>query len=113
MILFWYAPVQYLTPPKVMASLRPLDLLQLCRVSRQLRTILLHPSSKGMWAASRKNIKGLPAPPEGLDEPLYATLVFEHHCLVRIWPTEVADDDKQRLTGHIELWPYTCKEEEL
>ncbi|KAI0781594.1 hypothetical protein BC629DRAFT_568188 [Irpex lacteus] len=67
---------------EVMTFLCPLDLLSLSRVSRHFRKILLHRSSKGMWAAARKNARDPPTPPDSLSEPKYANLLFEHNCLV-------------------------------
>ncbi|KAI0781575.1 hypothetical protein BC629DRAFT_566856 [Irpex lacteus] len=65
---------------EVMALLCPSDLLNISRVSRHFRKILLHRSSKGMWVAARKNARDPPLPPDSLSEPKYASLLFEHTC---------------------------------
>lgn len=67
---------------QVLSLLGPADLLHLSRVSKRIRKILLHPSARGMWAASRKNMNGLPVIPDGLSEPYYASLLFDQHCMV-------------------------------
>ncbi|KAI0338129.1 hypothetical protein BDW22DRAFT_813135 [Trametopsis cervina] len=64
----------------IMAYLHPTDLLRLSRVSKWFRAMLMSRSSKCMWAAARKNVDGLPAPPSVVSEPKYAALVFEQTC---------------------------------
>ena len=66
--------------------LKPLDLLQLSRVSKHFRKTFTSRSSRYLWAAARKNASQLPDPPEYLSEPRYAALVFEYACFVSICP---------------------------
>ncbi|KAI0086762.1 hypothetical protein BDY19DRAFT_327671 [Irpex rosettiformis] len=65
---------------EVVALLHPRDLLNISRVSRHFRGILMSRTSKGMWAAARKNVQNPPVPPGVLSEPKYASVLFEHDC---------------------------------
>ncbi|KAG9025571.1 hypothetical protein FS837_004890 [Tulasnella sp. UAMH 9824] len=65
---------------EVCQYLKPVDLLQLARSSRRLREILVSKDAKNIWRTSRTLIEGLPECPEDMNEPEYATLMFEIGC---------------------------------
>ncbi|KAI0747655.1 hypothetical protein C8Q80DRAFT_1270125 [Daedaleopsis nitida] len=68
---------------EIASHLYPVDILQLARTSRQLRTMLLSRASRHMWIAARKNISPPPPdPPEYVSEPEYAYLLFERFCML-------------------------------
>ncbi|KAI1782842.1 hypothetical protein LXA43DRAFT_1187368 [Ganoderma leucocontextum] len=58
----------------------PLDLLRLSRTSKQLRCLLMLRSSRPIWTTALGNAVELPPCPPDMCEPLYAALVFDHHC---------------------------------
>ncbi|KAI0806939.1 hypothetical protein C8Q74DRAFT_1376023 [Fomes fomentarius] len=67
----------------VTSYLMPIDILQLGRASKQLRSVLFSKSCRHVWIASRKNVHPqLPDCPHDLSEPKYAYLVFERFCMV-------------------------------
>ncbi|KAI0794474.1 hypothetical protein C8Q74DRAFT_1248954 [Fomes fomentarius] len=66
---------------EIVSHLDPLDVLQLSRVSNELRSMLQSKDSRHIWIAARKNISPpLPDCPTDMSEPLYAYLVFERFC---------------------------------
>ncbi|RPD73471.1 hypothetical protein L226DRAFT_613986 [Lentinus tigrinus ALCF2SS1-7] len=66
---------------EIISHLEPKDILQLSRVSKELRSMLRSPTSRHVWVTARKNVEpALPEPPEDMSEPLYAFLVFERFC---------------------------------
>ncbi|KAI0695440.1 hypothetical protein C8T65DRAFT_665369 [Cerioporus squamosus] len=66
---------------EIMSHLEPKDILQLSRVSRELRSMLRSPTSRHIWMTARKNtVPPLHDPPEDMSEPQYAFLVFERFC---------------------------------
>ncbi|KAI0747657.1 hypothetical protein C8Q80DRAFT_689085 [Daedaleopsis nitida] len=68
---------------EITSHLYPVDILQLARTSRHLRTMLLSRASRHMWIAARKNISPPPPdPPEYVSEPEYAYLLFERFCML-------------------------------
>ncbi len=67
---------------KITSKLKPLDLLQLSRVSKQFRNTFMSKSSRYVWIEARKNVHGMPDPPDCLPEPKYASVVFERNCFV-------------------------------
>ncbi|KAI0806957.1 hypothetical protein C8Q74DRAFT_1225208 [Fomes fomentarius] len=67
---------------EIASHLDPLDILQLSRVSIQLRNMLHSRSARHVWLNARKNL--CPPPPECpsyLSEAQYAYLLFEVHCV--------------------------------
>ena len=65
-----------------MVFLRPLDLLNLARTSKDLRAFFMSKSTIQFWKAARKNVEGLPECPEDLSEPDYANFIFTAYCHV-------------------------------
>ncbi|KAI0329839.1 hypothetical protein GY45DRAFT_1337187 [Cubamyces sp. BRFM 1775] len=67
---------------EVASHLRPYDILQLSRSSKELRAILLSRKSRGIWVAARRNmVPPMPdCPEEHLSEPRYAQLFYERTC---------------------------------
>ncbi|KAJ6513367.1 hypothetical protein C8R45DRAFT_1068349 [Mycena sanguinolenta] len=65
---------------EIFSYLNPMDLLNLARATKEIRTILMSPSSAFMWKKSRSHIEGLPDLPRDLSEPQYANLCFSTHC---------------------------------
>ncbi|KAK7677453.1 hypothetical protein QCA50_019566 [Cerrena zonata] len=64
---------------EITSWLHPLDLIQLSRVSKQLRGIFISKSSRTLWVRARRDTR-LPDCPDGLNELQYATLVFDELC---------------------------------
>ena len=95
-----------------MAWLHPQDLLSLARASRQLRTILMSRCFKGMWAAARRNVQGLPPPPHILSEPKYASVLFERDCQASHWFFATSAFEKQVFKNHFQAcqFPLASKE---
>ncbi|KAH9857686.1 hypothetical protein C2E23DRAFT_928193 [Lenzites betulinus] len=63
------------------SHLKPIDVLQLARTSKELRGMLMSRSSRHIWIAARKNVvPRLPDCPDYLSEAQYAHLVFERTC---------------------------------
>ncbi|KAG7088097.1 hypothetical protein E1B28_012123 [Marasmius oreades] len=75
---------------EIFSYLQPLELLYLSRTTRELRIFLMsQASSAAIWRTSRTNVfPKLPPIPEGLSEPLYASLAFEASCYVCGLPCE-------------------------
>lgn len=74
----------------------PIDILQLGRASKQLRSVLFSKSSRHAWIVSRKNVDPqLPDCPTDLSEPKYAYLIFERFCMV------------SRMTGYASAFTQT------
>lgn len=69
---------------QIVTHLRPVDLLQLCRVSKHFRTTFMSKSRRSLWVAARRNTTPLPLPEPlpGMSEPKLAALLFEHYCFV-------------------------------
>ena len=68
---------------QITSHLDPMDILQLSRVSIQLRRMLHSRSSRHIWIAARRNVSPPPPNcPDFLSEPEYAYLLFEVHCVV-------------------------------
>ncbi|KAI0695439.1 hypothetical protein C8T65DRAFT_46348 [Cerioporus squamosus] len=68
---------------EIASHLHPTDVLQLARVSRDLRAMLLSRTSRHVWIAARKNVSPPPPDcPEFLSEPRYAYLLFERFCML-------------------------------
>ncbi|KAI0373295.1 hypothetical protein BV20DRAFT_803069 [Pilatotrama ljubarskyi] len=66
---------------EITSHLRPLDILQLSRSSKDLRNLLLSRNSRHIWIAARKNlVPPMPDCPDYMSEPQYAHLAFERVC---------------------------------
>lgn len=65
--------------------LQPIDLLQLCRVSKKFRATFMSKSARHLWIAARNNddILPVPDPLPGMSEPRLAAMLFERTCFVR------------------------------
>ena len=70
---------------QIVCQLKPLDLLQLSRVSKDFRRQFGSRSSKALWAAVRKNAEEIPEPPPHISELKLASFLFEHSCYVRAY----------------------------
>ncbi|KAF9067604.1 hypothetical protein BDP27DRAFT_1449015 [Rhodocollybia butyracea] len=66
----------------IFCYLEPDDLLRLARTAKELRCILMSNTSASIWRTARENVKGLPIPLNGLNEPQYAHLCYESYCHV-------------------------------
>ncbi|KAJ8480925.1 hypothetical protein ONZ51_g6335 [Trametes cubensis] len=65
----------------VASHLDPIDLLQLSRASKDLRSFVLSRKSRPLWSTVFGNIvPQMPACPEHISEPRYAHVVFERTC---------------------------------
>ncbi|KAK7679962.1 hypothetical protein QCA50_016908 [Cerrena zonata] len=64
----------------IIGHLNPGDLLNLSRISKPFRDLLISPDSSFLWRDSRKNVPHLPGRPSFLSEPAYANLLFDYHC---------------------------------
>ncbi|KAF9267013.1 hypothetical protein L218DRAFT_955489 [Marasmius fiardii PR-910] len=60
--------------------LEPQDILNLSRTSKELREYLLKHSSSPIWRKARENCSDLPPLPCDLNEPQYASLLFDNFC---------------------------------
>ncbi|KAI0768933.1 hypothetical protein BC629DRAFT_806667 [Irpex lacteus] len=60
--------------------LQPKDLLNLARSSKNLRSIFMSRSMRHVWRATGRNVSGLPPCPRDLNEPSYASLLFDTSC---------------------------------
>ncbi|KAI1789087.1 hypothetical protein LXA43DRAFT_1096656 [Ganoderma leucocontextum] len=67
---------------EVAGHLHPLDMLNLARTSKSFRSVLLAKSSRSAWIASLTSVDTLPSCPHNMSEPLYAALLFDHHCFL-------------------------------
>ncbi|KAI1789069.1 hypothetical protein LXA43DRAFT_893524, partial [Ganoderma leucocontextum] len=67
---------------EVAPHLYPLDVINLSRTSKPLRSLLMSRGSRPIWTTALGNIVELPPCPTDMSEPLYAALVFDHHCFV-------------------------------
>lgn len=87
---------------QIVRQLEPVDLLQLCRVSKAFRAVLLDKPAHTLWVAARKNVDGAPVPdpPPHLSEPKLACLLFESHCLV----STLRSLFRNKIRHRLELW---------
>ncbi|KAG6817059.1 hypothetical protein H0H93_007546 [Arthromyces matolae] len=67
-------------PLDVVFELDPLDVLNLSRTSKALRSILMRRSSQFIWKSALAHIEGLPECPSDMSEPAYTNLVFSSYC---------------------------------
>ncbi|KAF8968282.1 hypothetical protein BDZ97DRAFT_1755332 [Flammula alnicola] len=65
---------------EIFGLLKPLDLLNLARTTKDLRAMLMSRSSVSIWKEARSQFPGMPECPPDLSEPQYADLVFGKHC---------------------------------
>jgi len=72
--------------------LQPLDLLNLSRTSKSLRSMLMKKNSIAVWRRARANLAGLPECPDDLTEPQYTELVFGRTCFVCLIRTRRGGD---------------------
>lgn len=66
----------FLESRKIFGHLAPIDLLQLARVSKAFRQVLMAKSSAWLWRATWNNIPGTPSAPEDMTEPAWTQLLF-------------------------------------
>ncbi|KAG9001003.1 hypothetical protein FRB94_005027 [Tulasnella sp. JGI-2019a] len=68
---------------EILRWLQPIDLLQLARSTKTLRSHLMNRASLSVWKAARGNvIGGTPECPEYMSEPAFARLLFANECFV-------------------------------
>ncbi|PIL34411.1 hypothetical protein GSI_03186 [Ganoderma sinense ZZ0214-1] len=67
---------------QVAAHLHPLDMLNLARASKSLRSIVLAKSTRSAWIASLATVDSIPSCPEDMSESLHAALLFDQYCLL-------------------------------
>ncbi|EIW87300.1 hypothetical protein CONPUDRAFT_161870 [Coniophora puteana RWD-64-598 SS2] len=70
---------------EIFGRLTPPDLLHLSRTTKPLRCILMHRSAVFVWKDALANVPDLPAAPEGMSQPKFASLMYDafcHGCLV-------------------------------
>ncbi|KIY64949.1 hypothetical protein CYLTODRAFT_445664 [Cylindrobasidium torrendii FP15055 ss-10] len=60
----------------------PLDLLNMTRVSKDLRAVLMHKSLAYIWQAARHNHHDMPPPWGAMSEPAWASICFKNICTV-------------------------------
>lgn len=76
---------------QIASHLHPLDVLQLSRVSNELRSMLLSRQSRHIWIAARKNIEPpFPDIEMAISEPKLAHLLFEQVCSVSVFSVTVS-----------------------
>ncbi|KAG6916510.1 hypothetical protein DXG01_006511 [Tephrocybe rancida] len=68
-------------PMEIGALLEPGDLLALTRVSKFYRSLFLSRKSRSIWTRVLKNVD-LPERPPFMNEPQYASLVYDTFCYV-------------------------------
>lgn len=61
---------------QIFGHLAPIDLLQLSRVSKSFRQVLMAKSSAWLWRSTWNSIPGTPATPEDVSEPAWTQLLF-------------------------------------
>ncbi|KIO23751.1 hypothetical protein M407DRAFT_214104 [Tulasnella calospora MUT 4182] len=80
----------------VCRSVEPLDLLNLARLSKRFRSVLMSKNSRQIWEDARASILDLPERPLDLSEPEYASLMFDVGCQwIRPSATVLRDPDAQ------------------
>ncbi|KAI0660280.1 hypothetical protein C8Q70DRAFT_980015 [Cubamyces menziesii] len=67
---------------EITSHLRPIDLLQLARTSKYLRSVILGRTNRFVWLASLNSVAGLPPCPTDMAEPMYAALLFDRICML-------------------------------
>ncbi|EIW52750.1 uncharacterized protein TRAVEDRAFT_90169, partial [Trametes versicolor FP-101664 SS1] len=67
---------------EIVSHLHPLDLINVARTSKPLRTLLMTRKSRSVWRSCLGNVRGLPPCPDEMNEPAYAALLFERICTV-------------------------------
>ncbi|KAF8968302.1 hypothetical protein BDZ97DRAFT_1696676 [Flammula alnicola] len=86
---------------EIFARLKPIDLLNLARTSKDLRAMLMSRSSSSIWKEARTHvIPALPECPEDLSEPEYANFLFGkncHHCARKVSTTHIGWDARTRI----------------
>ncbi|KAF6757008.1 hypothetical protein DFP72DRAFT_892921 [Ephemerocybe angulata] len=89
---------------EIYALLHPVDLLQLARMSKVFRKVLMNrqASRKMIWLPALASIRGLPPCPKDLAEPRYINLLLESTCDVRpptSLPTRLGDPNSKTSDG--------------
>ncbi|KXN88631.1 hypothetical protein AN958_06896 [Leucoagaricus sp. SymC.cos] len=75
---------------EIIGHLHPKDVLNLSRSTRRLRQLLMVRDARCVWIAALSNVEGLPRCPSDLSEPQFASLAFDQHCHVGIWPSKLS-----------------------
>ena len=78
----WPSKLLTFDPSQIAPHLYPLDVIHLSRTSKPLRSLLMSKNSRPIWTTALSNVVDLPPCPTDMSEPLYAALVFDHHCFV-------------------------------
>ena len=72
---------------KIISYVHPLDLLNLCRVSKHFRAFFMSQTETVLWNRVLSQMPKLPPCPEDLTHPQYTFLLFERPCMVGYWST--------------------------
>lgn len=72
--------------PQIFSHLRPFDILQLSRTTKEFRRTLINKSSKFIWKAARLNVNDFPDPFPGMNEIEFINLAFSPHCHICFAP---------------------------
>ncbi|KAF9015806.1 hypothetical protein BDZ89DRAFT_994888 [Hymenopellis radicata] len=65
---------------EIFSYFEPLDLLQISRTTKTLRSFLMSKSCIAVWQGALRRVEGLPPVIEGFNEPQYASLLFDSLC---------------------------------
>ncbi|CAK5264328.1 unnamed protein product [Mycena citricolor] len=65
---------------EIFGHLHPLDILNLSRLTRAFRGMLMRRSATSIWKAALREVGGLPPCPPDMSFPFYVNLMFSQHC---------------------------------
>ncbi|KAG8903826.1 hypothetical protein FRB99_002677 [Tulasnella sp. 403] len=77
---------------EIARHLHPANLVQLSRVSKRFRSLLMSRASRPVWQSSLSTVKDLPPCPANFSEPAYARLCFLNECYGCLAPTSATRD---------------------
>lgn len=75
---------------QIFSYLHPMDVLNLSRTTKRLRSILLASHAGGVWRSALGSVRALPSCPSDMTEPQYASLAFDDWCQVGLMLTSFA-----------------------
>lgn len=78
-----YSPILTIIP-QIFGYLHPMDVLNLSRTTKPLRSILLGRHAGGVWRSALGSVRALPSCPSDMTEPEYASLAFDDWCQVSL-----------------------------
>ncbi|KAH9481744.1 hypothetical protein JR316_0006271, partial [Psilocybe cubensis] len=65
---------------EIFGYLHPMDVLNLSRTTKSLRSVLLARHARGVWRSALGSVRALPSCPPDMTEPEYASLAFDDWC---------------------------------